>query len=444
MSKYYDVFIDFMVVTLLLHRGLDVICIDNKRIGLVVKSDLKCEIGFISFCAHLHLGASHEGSQIKFVVQGLACRLCKIGHHITIVTGRSNNNMAWTHHSIENLLVESPVTIKIWCASKAPVYHTRLTSGIGHFEDLVESYKVIHTCWLYFDESIFKTRIIGKMTLQIVGKTVPIFVWKGGVSAHRHVYAQDIGLGRHAHVATIESGACHRAHHVGTMFIQDSITTMLGSQHLGGRTVNHAQHIIIGVDGQGVPEPFDARGAIRIAEGRMSEVEAHVHHGCTDALAGEGLGQRGCGLGIGGRSVTVPRFISTKDHGTGIVHQFRRSISLHAQHVGVLFQLAQLVDGQEGGADVIAKVLHHHTTLLANGLYLAVTLHQCQHVVLHRATFLATWSAVFLDSLLLLQIMLVEPGRHLGLLERGLGLDTHGAAQDGCHHQNLFHCLIIS
>ena len=61
--------------------------------------------------------------------------------------------MAWTHHTIENLLVESPVTIKIWCVSKAPVYHTRLTSGIGHFEDLVESYKVYHTCWFYFDES---------------------------------------------------------------------------------------------------------------------------------------------------------------------------------------------------------------------------------------------------------------------------------------------------
>ena len=57
------------------------------------------------------------------------------------------------------------------------------------------------------------------MTLQIVGKTVPIFVWHIGLSAHRHMEAQDIGLGCHAHVTAIESAACHRAHHVGTMVL---------------------------------------------------------------------------------------------------------------------------------------------------------------------------------------------------------------------------------
>ena len=52
--------------------------------------------------------------------------------------------MARTHQGIENLLVESPVIIKRWWGSKAPVYHTRLTCGIGNFEYLVETYKFNH------------------------------------------------------------------------------------------------------------------------------------------------------------------------------------------------------------------------------------------------------------------------------------------------------------
>ena len=165
------------------------------------------------------------------------------------------DDVAGADQLVEHFFVECGVYEEVGPSTEAPVHHARLTCGVGSLEDVVEFYELKHAGEVHIDYFVTDKGIVCAMTEDVFSNTLQVTF---SITSQRDVCPHDVCLRRHANVAAVKSAASHRAHDVAAMVLAVAISAVAGCQHLGRRSVDHAEPVVSGIGSHRVPEPLDA------------------------------------------------------------------------------------------------------------------------------------------------------------------------------------------